>query len=283
MRFLTLLALAAAACVSADPIPESYRQNGWFVGAQAYTFKEFSFFEAIAKTKEAGGNIIEIFPGHTLKPGSKDKTNHTMSDAAFAEMKAELDRQGVRAVNYGVVGAKTKEEVYSIMKFAKKLGLYAVCTESTEQIVHWEAAAIEFDIKVAFHEHGTRITKDGTIDPKYKVWDPLYILGVVESRDARVGACADLGHWATSNLSSVWALKVLEGRVVSVHLKDKSAFGHKASVVVAGKGVCDIDGCLKELIRQKFDGHISVEHENDWKDSVPQVKHNIDFVKARAK
>ena len=68
-----------------------------------------------------------------------------------------------------------------------------------------------------------------------------------------------------------------------MHLKDKSEFGHKASVVVAGKGVCDIDGCLKELIRQKFDGHISVEHENDWKDSVPQVKANIDFVKARAK
>ena len=57
MRLLTLLALAAAACVSADPIPDSYRQNGWFVGSQAYTFKQFSFFEAIAKTKEAGGNI----------------------------------------------------------------------------------------------------------------------------------------------------------------------------------------------------------------------------------
>ena len=278
MRLLTLLALAAAASVSADPIPESYRQNGWFVGAQAYTFKEFSFFEAIAKTKEAGGNIIEIFPGHTLKPGSKEKTHHSMSDATFAEMKAELDRQGVRAVNYGVVGAKNKEEVYAIMKFAKKLGLYAVCSESTEQIVHWESAAIEFDIKVAFHEHGGSMDK-----PKYKVWNPLYILGVVESRDSRIGACADLGHWATSGLSSVWALKVLEGRVVSVHLKDKSDFGHKATVVVAGKGVCDIDGCLKELIRQKFDGHISVEHENDWKDSVPQVKHNIDFVKARAK
>ena len=27
MRFLTLLALAAAACVSADSIPESFRQN----------------------------------------------------------------------------------------------------------------------------------------------------------------------------------------------------------------------------------------------------------------
>ena len=283
MRFLTLLALAAAACVSADPIPESFRQNGWFVGSQAYTFKEFSFFEAIAKTKEAGGNVIELFPGQAVKPGSKEKTHHSMSAETMAEIKAELARQGVHAVNYGVVGAKTKEEVYAIMAFAKKMGLYAVCTESTEQIVAWESAAIEFDMKVAFHEHGTRITKDGTIDPKYKVWDPLYILGVVESRDLRVGACADLGHWATSSLSSVWALKVLEGRVVSVHLKDKSEFGHKATVVVAGKGVCDIDGCLKELIRQKFDGHISIEHENDWKDSVPQVKANIDFVKARAK
>lgn len=221
MRLLTLLALAAAACVSADPIPESYRQNGWFVGAQAYTFKEFSFFEAIAKTKEAGGNVIELFPGQAVKPGSKDKTHHSMSEATMAEIKAELDRQGVRAVNYGVVAAKNKEDVYAIMSFAKKMGLYAVCTESTEQVVHWESAAKEFDIKVAIHEHGTRITKDGKIDPKYKVWDPLYVLGVVESRDHRVGACADIGHWATSNLSSVWALKVLEGRIVSVHLKDK--------------------------------------------------------------
>ena len=75
MRLLTLLALAAAACVSADPIPESYRQNGWFVGAQAYTFKEFSFFEAIAKTKEAGGNVIELFPGQAVKPGSKKENS----------------------------------------------------------------------------------------------------------------------------------------------------------------------------------------------------------------
>ena len=217
-----------------------------------------------------------------MKPGSKEKTHHSMSDATMAEIKAELDRQGVRAVNYGVVGAKNKEEVYAIMAFAKKMGLYAVCTESTEQIAHWESAAKEFDIKVAIHEHGKRTTKDGKLDPKYKVWDPFYVLGVVESRDARVGACADIGHWATSNLNSVECLKVLEGRIISVHLKDKAAFGH-SEVVVAGKGVVDVDGCLKELIRQKFDGHISIEHEADWKDSVQQVKHNIDFVKARAK
>ncbi len=277
MRHIALLALVIAANLHADPIPENLRQNGWFIGAQAYTFKEFSAFEAIAKTKEAGGNMIEFYPGQILKPGSTDKVGHTMSEAAMAELKAECQRQGVHAVNYGVVAAKNAEDVHAIMSFAKKMGLYAVCTESTEQIVAWEENAKKFDIKVAFHEHGGSME-----NPKYKVWNPLYILGVVESRDHRVGACADLGHWCTSNLKPVECLRILEGRVISVHLKDKAANG-KAPVVVAGTGVVDVAACLEELKKQKFDGHISIEHENDWKDSVPQVRANIDFVKAHAK
>jgi sugar phosphate isomerase/epimerase len=277
MRLTSLLALALVAALKADPIPEELRQNGWFIGCQAYTFNRFSAFEAIAKTKEAGGNLIEFYPGQVLKPGSKEKVNHNMSAEAMAELQAELKRQGVRAVNYGVVGANSPEEVGKIMAFAKKMGLYAVCTESTEQIVAWEKAAIEHDIKVAFHEHGGSMDK-----PKYKVWHPLYILGVVESRDKRVGACADIGHWATSNLKSVECLRILSGRIISVHLKDKEKFG-PSPVVVAGKGVVDVAACLEELKKQKFDGHISIEHEADWNDSVPQVKANIEFVKAHAK
>jgi sugar phosphate isomerase/epimerase len=200
-----------------------------------------------------------------------------MPAAAMAELQAECKRQGVHAVNYGVVGAGNPEEVRAIMSFAKKMGLYSVCSESTEQIVAWEANAKEFDMKVAFHEHGGSMDK-----PKYKVWNPLYILGVVESRDKRVGACADLGHWCTSNLKPVDCLRILDGRIISVHLKDKATMGN-APVVVAGKGVVDVAACLEELKKQKFDGHISIEHENDWKNSVPQVRANIDFVKAHAK
>ncbi len=277
IRHIPLLALALVFNLRADPIPENLRQNGWFIGAQAYTFKEFSAFEAIAKTKEAGGNLIEFYPGQVLKPGSADKVHHTMSETALAELKAECARQGVRAVNYGVVGAKSAEEVRAIMSFAKKMELYAVCTEATEQIVAWETNAKEFDLKVAFHEHGGSMS-----NPNYKVWHPLYILGVVESRDPRVGACADLGHWCTSNLKPVECLRILKGRIISVHLKDKAANGN-APVVVAGTGVVDVAACLEELKIQKFDGHISIEHENDWKDSVPQVRANIDFVKAHAK
>jgi len=212
-----------------------------------------------------------------MKPGSDIKVGHDMNDEQIKELLAECERQGVHAVNYGVVGAGNAEEVNKIMDFAKKMGLYAVCTESTEQVAAWEEAAKRTDIKVAFHEHGGSMS-----NPKYKVWNPLYILGVVESRDHRVGACADLGHWCTSNLVPVECLRILNGRIISVHLKDKEKNGD-AAVVVAGKGVADIAGCLEELKAQKFDGHISIEHENDWKDNVPQVKANIDFVKSHPK
>lgn len=274
---LVFTALAVSASLHAEPIPENLRQNGWFIGAQAYTFKNFTAFDAIAKTKEAGGNMIEFYPGQSMKAGSDVKVHHSMTEEARNELLAECKRQGIHAVNYGVVAAKNADEVNQIMDFAKAMGLYAVCTEAAEQIAAWEAAAIRTDIKVAFHEHGGSMKK-----AKYKVWHPLYISGLVEGRDKRVGACADLGHWCTSELVPVDCLRILEGRIVSVHLKDKEKTGN-AAVVPVGKGVVDAAACLEELKRQGFDGHISIEHENEWDNNVPQVKSNIDFVKSHPK
>jgi sugar phosphate isomerase/epimerase len=261
----------------AAPIPSEAYDKGIAIGCQAYSFKEFSAFEAIAKTKEAGGKIIEFYPGQKLRPDSNGDAvvSHNASEADTAALLAECQRQGIYPVNYGVVQANDPAEVRKIMTFAKKMGLYAVCTESTEQVVAWEAAAKEFDIKVAFHEHGGSMSK-----PEYKVWHPLYILGVIESRDARLGACADLGHWCTSNLKPIECLRILKGRVISVHLKDKSEMGARGVVVPAGQGVVDVAACIHELKQQNFKGHFSIEHENDWKESVPKIKQSIEFTKA---
>ena len=95
-------ALAISASLHAEPIPENLRQEGWFIGAQAYTFKNFTAFEAIAKTKQAGGKMIEFYPGQKMKPDSKVKIHHTMPEEAMKELLAECKRQEVHAVNYGV-------------------------------------------------------------------------------------------------------------------------------------------------------------------------------------
>ena len=277
MRLTILFTLVLASHLIAAPIPEDAYDKGIAIGCQAYSFKEFSAFEAIAKTKEAGGKIIEFYPGQKLRPDSaKDEVvSHNASDEVITALLAECKRQGIHPVNYGVVAAQNPAEVQKIMDFAKKMGLYGVCTESTEQVAAWEAAAKEFDIKVAFHEHGGSMSK-----PDYKVWHPLYILGVVESRDERLGACADLGHWCTSDLKPIECLRILKGRVISVHLKDKSEMGPNGVVVPAGQGVVDVAACIGELKKQNFKGHFSIEHENDWKDSVPKIKESIEFTKA---
>ncbi len=277
MRATILITLAITTHLTAAPIPEGARHHGIAIGCQAYSFKEFSAFEAIAKTKEAGGTTIEFYPGQRLRPDSPvgEVVHHTASAAALKLLKDECARQGVHPVNYGVVAASGAAEIHQIMEFAMIMGLYSVCTESTELVAAWECAAKEFDINVAFHEHGGSMS-----NPKYKVWNPLYILGVVESRDPRIGACADLGHWCTSGLKPVECLRILRGHVISVHLKDKSEFGPKGVVVPAGKGVVDVAACVAELKSQGFQGHFSIEYENDWLSSVPQIRETLEFTKA---
>lgn len=277
MRKNILIALALAAKLTAAPIPEAAYVDGIAIGCQAYSFKEFSAFEAIAKTKESGGTTIEFYPGQKLRPDSPkgQVVSHNATPEDIKALKDECARLGIFPVNYGVVGAKDAAEIHKIMEFAQTMGMYSVCTESTELVAEWEKAVKEFDIKVAFHEHGGSMSK-----PDYKVWHPLYIRGVVESRDPRIGACADLGHWCTSGLKPIDCLRILDGHIISVHLKDKSEFGGKGVVVPAGKGVVDIPACIAELKKQNFKGHFSTEYENNWMKNVPEIKETIDFTKS---
>ena len=52
--------------LNAAPIPNEFKQNGFAIGCQAYSFNRFSVMEAIEKTAEAGGKVIEFFPGQRL-------------------------------------------------------------------------------------------------------------------------------------------------------------------------------------------------------------------------
>ena len=193
-------------------------------------------------------------------------------------MKAKLAKHHLRAVNYGVVSAKGGEaEWRQIFEFAKKLDLYAITTESVNELDIIEKLVKEFDIKAAIHEHWKRPNDAG-----YKVWDPNYVLSVVKNRDARIGACADTGHWASSGLQPLECIKLLHGRIVSVHLKERTEIGKQLPDAVYGTGVSNIRGILEELKKQKFDGHISIEYENNWDNSVGDIGQCIGFVRGWA-
>jgi sugar phosphate isomerase/epimerase len=269
--------LAATGSLRADNrIPEECKTGGFFIGCQAYTFNRFTVFEAIEKTAQAGGKVIEFYPGQKL---SKDEPNvawdHNAPAEAVEKVKAKLAEQRITAVNYGVVGIpKDEAEARKVFEFARTMGLRAITTESVEAIDTIEKLVREYDIKVGFHDHPKRPDH-----PDYRMWDPKYVLSVVKDRDRRIGACADTGHWLRSGLNPVDCLRILKGRIISSHLKDLNEKGLGAHDVPYGAGVADIPAILRELRAQRFDGNISLEYEHHWENSTPEVGQCIGFVR----
>jgi sugar phosphate isomerase/epimerase len=223
--------------------------------------------------------VIEFYPGQKLSAEEPNvKFDHNAPDEAIAKVIARLSQRGIQAVNYGVVEIpKDEAGARKVFELAKKLGLYAVTTESVDALDTIEKLAKEYDVKVGIHNHPRRPD-----DANYKVWDPAYVLSVVKDRDSRIGSCADTGHWVRSGLNPVDCLKILKGRVISSHLKDLNEKSPAAHDVPYGSGVSNIPGILEELRRQNFTGNISVEYEYNWETNVPEVAQCIGFVRGFA-
>jgi sugar phosphate isomerase/epimerase len=274
---VAIASLAPVLSVRAEQkIPQECSVGGFFIGCQAYTFNHFTVFEAIDKTAQAGGHVIEFYPGQKL---SKEEPEVSWDQNASAEtiqkVKDKLAQFKVRAVNYGVVGIpKDEAEARKLFEFAKTMGMRAITTESVDAIDTIEKMVKEYDIMVGFHDHPKRAD-----DPNYRMWDPNYVLSVVKDRDPRIGSCADTGHWVRSGLKPVECLRILKGRIISSHLKDLNEMGPGAHDMPFGTGVSDIPAILQELRAQGFSGNISIEYEYHWENSLPEVAQCIGFIR----
>ncbi|MDP7062314.1 MAG: sugar phosphate isomerase/epimerase [Planctomycetota bacterium] len=258
-------------------IPDSHLTGSFAVGCQAWTFKSFTAVEAVQKTAAAGGRVIEFYPGQKFSKDHGDlKFDHNLGDKHRDLMRKILGNNGVIGINYGVVGIPNDEvEARKIFEFAKDMGFRSITTESAASIDVIEKLVKETGVGVGFHNHPRRPK-----DPSYKVWDPNYILALVKDRDPRIGACADTGHWTRSGIKPVDALKILEGRVISLHMKDLSSFGEvSAHDQVFGTGYSNIPAVLDELKRQGFDGNISIEYEYNWENSITDVAQCVGFIR----
>ena len=295
MKILLPLALIAFSLPiqAADPFPDSLKQGQFVIGCQAWTFNRFSVFEAIEKTAATGAKTIEFFPGQKLsqdepmiqfshapaKGTDRKKPNEKLDAAATKEVwekvKAKLKQHDITPVAYGVVGIpKNTEEARAIFEFAKYFGIRVLNTESVDAIDTFEPLVKEYDIKVGFHDHPKKPEH-----PEYRMWDPNYIMEVCKDRDARIGSCADTGHWVRSGLKPVDCIRILKGRVVSSHLKDLHAPLPSGHDVPFGTGVSDVKGILDEYKSLGFFGPISVEYEYKQEDNLAEAKECIEFVR----
>jgi sugar phosphate isomerase/epimerase len=269
---LSIGLLAFVMCVCSLPKASLAAPKDWKLGMQAYSFKEYTFFEAVDKNKALGMDYIECYPGQTLSKEKSDvKTDHNMSSADRKLMLQKLRKTGVKLMNYGVVSLPNNEaECRKVFDFAKEMGIKTIVSEPPEDAFDLvDKLCKEYKISVALHNH-----------PKPShYWDPDTVLRVCEGRSKWIGACADTGHWTRSNVDPLEAIKKLGNakRIISLHFKDLDKFGDGAKDVPWGTGVSKARKILEELDRQNFKGVFSIEWEHNWLNSMPDIKKCVGF------
>lgn len=260
-----LLAVLSTAVFAQDGIPAD-----WQLGSQAYTFRLFSLEETLEKLNSIGVRYVELYPGQKINKTGEATTNFSASKADLETIKNLLEKYDVEAVAYGVV-SPGDEDWPAVFEFAKSLGIGIITSEPRpNQLDLVEKLCEEHQIKLAIHNH--------PLPSLY--WHPEVPLRLLEGRSKLMGVCADVGHWVRSGLDPVEALRQLEGRVISLHLKDLSEWGVRAAHDVPwGKGNSNIAGVLHELHRQEFKGVFSAEYEHNWENNLPEVRESMEYFK----
>jgi sugar phosphate isomerase/epimerase len=246
---------------------------GWRLSCSLYTFRSVPCYEALDKIAALGIRGIE--PAFFL-PLSKDqpnlKTNESLATDVRQQLRQKLEERGQRMVNFYGNVAGNQDENRKIFEFAKQLNVETIVAEPPAAAFDAiEKLCDEFQINLAVHNHPQ--------SPQSQYWHPDNVLKVCQGRGKRIGACCDTGHWVRSGLDAVECLKKMEGRILTMHLKDVIESGNPAARdVPLGTGKANYAAVLKELHRQHFRGALSIEYEHESPQLMDDVAQCVAFV-----
>lgn len=277
-RTFQKIAALAAACLIALLSLQSCKGGrtdaeklGWKIAVQSYTFHTFTFVEALDKCNELGIKYMELYPGHRLGGKWGDTPfGPELDEATQKEVKEYAESKGVKIVASGVYTAETTEQWEKFFLMAHNMGMeYVTAEPSLEMWDLVEKLSTQYGIKVAVHNH--------PLPSQY--WHPDNLLAAIGSRSASLGSCADVGHWNREGLDHLDCLRKLDGRVVSLHIKDivaeKDETGWRHDCIW-GTGSLDVPAFLQVLKDQSFKGYLAIEYEYNWDNSVPDIRQSLE-------
>jgi sugar phosphate isomerase/epimerase len=269
---LTLLCSCSSRKVQTDSSSTSTSQPAvaadWNIGLQLYTFRLFTFHDAIAKADSCGIKRVQAYSGQDLGGSWTGKFGPEMDAAQRQAVKDYVASKGITIDSYGVVGAEDLEGWINLFAFAKDMGIPLIVSEpKTEQWNFIDSLAGVNNMRVAIHDH-----------PRpNRYWHPDSVVAAMQGRP-NIGACADVGHWARSGLKPEDCLKILNGRIWNVHFKDVVTFDKTdARDTMPGQGVINFPAVFQELKRQNYKGTFSIEHESNWENNAGDVIEIVKF------
>src|SRR5437588_4777855 len=249
--------LAATAKAGRDPF------RGLKVGMASYTLRKFTLDRAIAMTKEAGVKYISLKDVHLpLKstPIERRQARKKIVDA------------GLVLISAGVIYMKNNEsEIHDVFEYAKDAGIPTiVCSPDPQALDTVEKMAKKYDIRIAIHNHGPT-------DKKYP--SPLDVLKMVKNRNSRMGICMDVGHTVRIGNDAVAVIQQCARRLYDFHMKDVTEATPKGKPTEVGKGVIDIPGVLKAMLKMKYAYHVGLEYETNADSPMPGVIESFNYIR----
>lgn len=244
------------------PAIRAHEKLGWRLGTTAYSFRLFTFFEAIDKAASLGLGYIQSI---NFLPVSKDiprKMNHALPDDVLAKIRRKLDSAGVRLVSHYIHSIPGDEAACrKVFEFGRKMGIETFVGEpAPEALDTIEKLCEEYRINVAIHNHGKG---------KSRYWHPREVLKVCKGRSKRIGACGDMGYWLRAGIRPLDAVKMLKDRLILLEAHDLDEDGHD---VPWGTGRCDFEAVIREIRRQGIKPTMfSIEYSHKWENNMPEI------------
>jgi sugar phosphate isomerase/epimerase len=246
---------------------------GWRLSCGLYTFRDRSFYEALDVIAGLGIRCVE--PAFFLPLSQEQpelKTSESLAPGQRREMKKRLDDCGMKMASYYAPLDADVHVFRKVFDFAKEMGVETLVVEPSAEVLETlDRLCQEYQINLAIHNHSEAAGS--------KYWRPENVLKVCEGRSKFIGACPDTGHYVRTGLAPVECLKKLDGRIITVHLKDVAELGNPQSRdVPLGEGEANYMQVLQTLRALKFRGIATIEYEHLSPRLVEEVAKCVKFV-----
>lgn len=238
--------------------------DGFKLGVASYSLREFSRAYAIRATRQIGTPYINIKEFHL-------PYNSTPAD--LAKGRAEFAKAGLQVLGGGTISLAKNDagEIRRMFEYAKAAGMPLIVAAPTEETVPMvEKMAIEYDIKVAIHNHGPE-------DKHFPT--PQSVLKSIKNMNPRMGLCIDVGHTARTGVDVVESIAEAGSRLMDMHIKDLKEFQAKGSQCIVGEGIMPIVGIFKQLKKMKYTGGVMLEYEIQADDPQPGMQRSFAYMK----
>lgn len=262
------LALAPAARAADDP---AAGPAGIELGLQCWTFRSFTFLEALDKAANLGVKNIQIYAGQAVGGGLTGEIGPDLTAEQRKTIQGWVRDRGLALVSLGVTGAADEAGWKKLVAFAKDMGIRTIATEPEPELLPVIDAVVKgTGIRIALHDHPS--------PSRYA--DPAVALAAVKPFGPHFGLCADTGHWTRDGRDPVACLKLAEGRIIELHFKDINEPAKVGHDMPWGTGIGNAAGQIAELRRQGFKGYVFIEFEHNTATLDADVARCIAFFRA---